>query len=146
METEELNRKCKAISLEEETVSKIAISDIMNGKGRELVYGCLLDRVLHPKGVNREGLKSTLQQVWRTTAEVKIESLGSKMFMFKLTPEADKGRVLAGRPWHFELALVVLKEPSGIREITKQSFTHSAFWVQFHNVPVGCMEQGTRNN
>ena len=105
--------------------------------------GCLLDRVLHPRGVNREGLKSTLQQVWRTAAEVKIESLGSKMFMFKFTLEADKGRVLAGRPWHFELALVVLKEPSGIREITKQSFTHSAFWVQFHNVPVGCMEQGT---
>ena len=42
METEELNRKCKAISLEEETVSKIAISDIMKSKGRELVDGVSL--------------------------------------------------------------------------------------------------------
>lgn len=65
------------------------------------------------------------------------------MFIFKFAFEADKRRVLSGGPWHFERALIVLTEPSGIGEITKQSFTHSAFWIQFHNVPIGCMEQGT---
>lgn len=63
--------------------------------------------------------------------------------MFKFASEADKRRVLSGGPWHFERALIVLKEPSGIGEITKQVFTHSAFWVQLHNIPVGCMEQET---
>lgn len=56
MEIEELICKCKAISLEEEIVSKITISDIMKGKWIELVDGCLLDRVLHPRGFNKEGL------------------------------------------------------------------------------------------
>lgn len=36
------------------------------------------------------------------------------------------------------------KKPSGIREITKQSFMHSTFWVQLHNVPVRCTEQEVR--
>lgn len=72
--------------------------------------------------------------------EVKIESLGSKISMFKFTLEVDKKRVLLGGPWHFERALIILKEPSGIGEITKQSFTHSDFWVQLHNVLVGCRD------
>lgn len=143
METEELIRKCKAITLEEDKTSRVAMGEIMKGKGKKLVAGSLLGRVLHPRGVSREGLKSALQQVWRTAEGFRVESLGSKTFLFKFASEADKRRILSGGPWHFECALIVLKEPSGIGEITKQAFTHSAFWVQLHNLPVGCMEQET---
>ncbi|KAL9444112.1 hypothetical protein AB3S75_017317 [Citrus x aurantiifolia] len=143
METEELIRKCKAITLEDDKTSRVAIGEIMKGKGKKLVAGSLLGRVLHPRGVSREGLKSALQQVWRTAEGFRVESLGSKTFLFKFASEADKRRVLSGGPWHFERALIVLKEPSGIGEITKQAFTHSAFWVQLHNLPLGCMEQET---
>lgn len=143
METEELICKCKAITLEEDKTSRVSIGEIMKGKGKKLVVGSLLGRVLHPRGVSREGLKSALQQVWRTTEGFRVESLGSKTFLFKFASEADKKRVLSGGQWHFERALIVLKEPSGIGKITKQAFTHSAFWVQLHNLPVGCMEQET---
>ena len=34
--------------------------------------------------------------------EVKIESLGDNIFMFKFALEADKRRVLAGHHWHFD--------------------------------------------
>lgn len=64
--------------------------------------GCLLGKVLHPRGVNREGLRSVLQQVWRITEGFKVESLGSKTFMFKFASKAYKRRVLLGGPWHFE--------------------------------------------
>lgn len=47
------------------------------------------------------------------------------MFMFKFASESDKMRVLSRGPWHFERALIVLKEPSDIKEITKQSFTYA---------------------
>ncbi|KAK9178519.1 hypothetical protein WN943_027710 [Citrus x changshan-huyou] len=143
METEELIRRCKAITLRESEKSRVAIGDVMKGKGRKLVTGCLLGKVLHPRGVSREGIKSALQQVWKTAEGFKVESLGSKTFVFKFASEADKKRVLSRGPWHFERALIVLKEPSGIGEIAKQSFTQSAFWVQLHNVLVGCMEQET---
>lgn len=70
---------------------------------------CLLRKVLHLRGVSREGLKSALQQVWKTAEGFKVESLGSKTFMFKFASEADKRRVLSGGSWHFEGMLMVLK-------------------------------------
>ncbi|KAL9438498.1 hypothetical protein AB3S75_024216 [Citrus x aurantiifolia] len=84
-----------------------------------------------------------MQHVWRTMREVKIESLGDNMFMFKFNAEEDKKRIMAGGPWHFNRALIVLKEPSGIRDITQQAFTHASFWVQICNVPIMCMEKET---
>ena len=48
---------------------------------------------------------------------------------------------MAGGPWHFNRALIVLKEPSGIGNMRKQAFTHAAFWIQIHNVPLACMER-----
>lgn len=137
------NCKCKAIILEEEKKSRVVRSDIMKDKERKLVVECLLGKVFHLRGVNKEGLKSALQQVWGIVEEVKIESLGTKMFMFKFAFESDKRRVLSRGPWHFERALIVLKEPSDIKEIIKHSFTHTGIWVQFHNIPIGCIEQDT---
>ena len=67
METEKLIRKCKAINLGEGEKSRVAIGDVMKGKGRKLVSGCLLGKVLHPRGVSKEGIKLALQQVWKTT-------------------------------------------------------------------------------
>lgn len=55
METEELIRKCKAITLEEDKTSRVAIGEIMKGKGKKLVAGCLLGKVLHPRGVQQRG-------------------------------------------------------------------------------------------
>ncbi|KAH9724503.1 putative reverse transcriptase/RNA-dependent DNA polymerase [Citrus sinensis] len=52
METKELIRKCKAINLGEGENSRVAIGEVMKGKGRKFVFGCLLGKVLHPRGVN----------------------------------------------------------------------------------------------
>lgn len=48
---------------------------------------------------------------------------------------------MAGGPWHFDRALIVFKEPSGIRNMKKEEFTHVVFWVQIHNVSIMCMER-----
>ena len=70
----------------------------------------------------------------------KIKSLGNNIFMFKFGLEAYKQKVMAGRPWHFDRTLIMLKEPSEIRNMRKKEFTHAAFWVQIHNIPIICME------
>ena len=61
--------------------------------------------------------------------------------MFRFAKEADKKRVLTGGLWHFDRALIVLTEPNGIGEVTKQSFIRTSFWVQTRNVPIACMEK-----
>ncbi|KAK9187829.1 hypothetical protein WN944_019228 [Citrus x changshan-huyou] len=111
METDELIQKCRAITLEDEEEDKVSFAGKMKAKGAETVERCLLGNVLIKRVVNKEGLQVTMQQVWRTVREVKIENLGDNIFMFKFALEADKRRVLVGGPWHFDRALIVPIEP-----------------------------------
>ncbi|KAK9190351.1 hypothetical protein WN943_018955 [Citrus x changshan-huyou] len=86
MDTEKLMRRCKSITLKEEEE----------------------DAVLD---VNKDGLRYAMQQAWKTTKEIKVESLGDNIFVFKFAVEHDKKRVLTEGPWHFDKALIVLVEP-----------------------------------
>ncbi|KAH9658540.1 hypothetical protein KPL70_023537 [Citrus sinensis] len=141
MDTDELIRKCKAITIREEDKSRVTLEASMKAKKEKALANCLVGKVLLTRVVNKEGMKIALQQVWRTFKEVEIESLGNNIFMFKFAEEADKKRVLTGGPWHFDRALIVLTEPRGIGEVIKQSFTHISFWIQIRNVPLACMEK-----
>lgn len=100
-----------------------------------------MGKVLTNRSVNKEGLKIALQQAWQNIREVKIESLGDNVFMFKFAMEVDKRRVLMNGPWHFNNALIVFIEPIGIGDISKEPFTHTSFWVQLQNVPIICMDK-----
>lgn len=119
METEELIRKCQAITLEGEEADKFIFAGQMKEKGSKAVAGCLVGKILLARGVNREGLKTVLDQAWRTVHDFKVESLGSNIFVFKFLSEADKKRVFNRGPWHFDRALMVLQEPKGIGSIKK---------------------------
>lgn len=86
-----------------------------------------------------------MQQAWRTVREVKIESMGDSTFLFKFASEEENKRVFIGGPWYFDRALLVLSEPAGIGDIKNQSFTHTTFWVQIHNIPHNVYEQGSNS-
>ena len=79
-----------------------------------------------------------MQQAWRIVKEVKIESMGDNIFLFKFATEEEKKRVFmgGGGAWHFHRSLLVLYELEGIGDIKDQSFTHISFWVQVHNIPI----------
>lgn len=143
MDTEELIRKCQAIVLKEEEEDTVQLREGMKATGAKLAANCLIGKVMLNRGVNREGLKTAMNQAWRTAREVKIESMGDNVFLFKFANAVDRKRILKGGPWHFDRALLVLAEPSGIGDIQKQSFTHTSFWVQIHNIPIMCMARET---
>ena len=99
MDTEELVRKCSAITLQEEEKDKITMLGSMRETGLKLVANCLVGKVVLNKGINTEGLRAALQQVWRTIKEFKVESVGNNIFIFKFNSEEEKksvhGRALA---------------------------------------------------
>ncbi|KAL9420044.1 hypothetical protein AB3S75_037757 [Citrus x aurantiifolia] len=140
MNTEELIRKCQEISLSGEGRGSVSLEKIKVG-GKKIEDGCLVGKVMVNREVKSVGLKAALQHVWRTIREVQIEEMGDNVFIFIFGTEADKRNILAGGPWHFYRTLIALVEPSGIGEITKQSFTHVSFWVQLYNVPIMCMNE-----
>lgn len=57
---------------------------------------------------------------------MKFENLGNNIFSFKFGLEADKQKVMAGGPWHFDRGLIMLKEPNEIGNMRKQEFTHAS--------------------
>lgn len=113
----------------------------MKIKGEEVTANCLVGKVLLSRSINREGLKAAMQIAWRPIKEVKIESLGDNIFLFKFASEEEKKRVFMGGLWHFDIALIVLTEPTGIGDIKNQSFTHATFWVQIQNISIMCMNK-----
>lgn len=98
METEELIRRYRSITLEEAEGNKFSFKGKLREKGVQIMAGCLIGKVLHTRGVNTEGLRTALSQVWQTKKEVKIEKLGENIFIFKFGNEADKKRILTGGP------------------------------------------------
>ncbi|KAH9698768.1 DUF4283 domain-containing protein [Citrus sinensis] len=141
MDTEELLRKCQAVVSKEEETDIVTFMGQMKIKGEEVAANSLVGKVLLSRSINREGLKVAMQTAWRTVKEVKIESVGDNIFLFKFASEEEKKRVLMGGLWHFDRALIVLTEPTGIGDIKNQSLTHTTFWVQIHNIPIMCMNK-----
>lgn len=139
----ELIRRYRAIKITEAEEGKATFKSTMKSKGERIVAGCLVEKVVTNKSVNKEGLRIALQQAWQNKKEVKVESLGDNVFMFKFEAEVDKRTALTGGPWHLARALIVFIEPKGIGNIARQSFTYVSFWVQLQNVPIICMDRET---
>lgn len=129
MDAEELIKKCQAVALKEEDEDIVTFMGRMKIKGGKIATNSFVGNVILTKGVNREGLKAAMQQAWKIVKEVKIESLGENIFLFKFSYEEDKKRILIRGSWHFDRVLLVLSEPIGIGDIKEQSFTHTSFWV-----------------
>lgn len=51
--------------------------------GERVAANCLVGKVLLRRGINKEGLKTAMQLAWRTVKEVKVESMGDNIFLFK---------------------------------------------------------------
>ncbi|KAH9769036.1 hypothetical protein KPL71_011840 [Citrus sinensis] len=116
MHTEELIHRCKSITLKKEEEDAVMFIGGMKKKGERVAAHCLVGKILLNRDVNKDGLRYVMQQAWKTTKEIKVESLGDNIFVFKFAVKQDKKRVLTKGPWHFEKALIVLVEPCMVKE------------------------------
>lgn len=63
---------------------------------RKRSANCLVGKVMLTQSINKEGLKAAMQQAWKRVKEVKIESIGDNIFLFKFATEEEKKRVFMG--------------------------------------------------
>lgn len=141
MDDDELIRRCEAITLKSEEENMISFAGRMKTKEEKLAAHCLVGKILHARSVPREGLSVTIEQAWRSTKALKMESVGDNIFIFKFASASEKKRILYEGPWHFNRSLMIPAEPTGVGDIKKQDFTHTSFWVQIHNMPLMCMDK-----
>ena len=141
MNDDELIHRCEAITLKSEEENIISFAGRMKTKWEKLAAHCLVGKILHARSVPCEGLKAAMQQAWRSTKELKVESAGDNIFIFKFALASEKKIILYGGPWHFDKSLMILAEPTGVGDIKNKAFTHTFFWVQIHNMPLMCMDK-----
>ena len=60
MDTDELIRKCKAITIREEDKSRVTLEASMKAKKEKALANCLVGKVLLMRVVNKEGMKIAL--------------------------------------------------------------------------------------
>ena len=84
MDTEELIKKCKVISLDGDKRGKVTLRSKMKEKGEKILAGCLVEKVLLNREVKKESFKVALLPVWKTMKDVKIEEIGENVFIFSI--------------------------------------------------------------
>ena len=60
MDTDELIRKCKVITIREEDKSRVTLEASMKAKKEKALANCLVGKVLLTRGVNKKGMKIAL--------------------------------------------------------------------------------------
>lgn len=63
----------------------------MEEKGLKIAANCLVGKIALNKGVHI-GLRATMQQVWRSIKEFKVESPRNNVFIFKFNSKEEKKR------------------------------------------------------
>lgn len=54
----------------------------------------LAEEILLIRGINKEGLKTAMQQAWKMVKEVKTERMRDNIFLFKFGSKEEKKRIL----------------------------------------------------
>jgi hypothetical protein len=102
---------------------------------------CLVGRLGVPKKLNKEAFKAILLRIWRPVGTVLFKEVQENLWLFEFEEEADKQKVMAGRPWSYDRTLLILNEFDGRLAPDQLDFTLSPIWVQIHNMPLGCMNR-----
>lgn len=54
----------------------------------------MAEEILLIRGINKEGLKTAMQQAWKMVKEVKTERMRDDIFLFKFGSKEEKKRIL----------------------------------------------------
>lgn len=65
-------------------------------KRERTAANCLAEKILLVRGINKEGLKTVMQQAWKMVKEVKTERMRDNIFLFKFGSKEEKKRILIG--------------------------------------------------
>ncbi|XP_050223079.1 uncharacterized protein LOC126673130 [Mercurialis annua] len=69
--------------------------------GEQKVANSLFGKVLSTKKINRDGIISTVNFLWKTRKPMVVEAVGDNHFICQFESQEDRRRVLTGGPWKF---------------------------------------------
>lgn len=113
----------------------------LKDKGKNKLALCLVGKIMTTKLVNKWVFFDVMSMIWRVNGGVETEALEGNIFALHFKTAEDRQRILMGRPWYFDRAIVIFEEPTGTGDIRSMRFASARFWIQIHNVPLICMSE-----
>lgn len=124
------NKKISIPLGEEEVIEEDTIKE-----QRSLVGKICLDR-----GISKEVIQTTMGKIWSLSKSTSFKEVEKNLFIITFSIEAEKQRVLLGKPWLFDNSLFALQPFDGEKQITKTKFNTEQFWVQLQDLHVCYMK------
>ncbi|XP_050211413.1 uncharacterized protein LOC126661603 [Mercurialis annua] len=138
----ELSSLCQSLTLcDDEDIVECDLNAEAKSVGEQKVALSLFGKILSTKTINRDGIISTLNFIWRTKEPLVMEVVGNNIFVVHFQLMEDRRRILCGGPWKFQDHLIVLEIPVGLGNYRESSFDKVSFWVQIHNLPLMCLNK-----
>lgn len=101
----------------------------------------LIGKILSDKNINKKAVVTTIRKGWNLGEDTEIMEMKDDSLVFSFPTMKDKERMLRGRPWTFQGAIMSIQEWSEYMVVDDVSFDKIPFWVQFHNLPLGLLEE-----
>lgn len=95
-------------------------------------------KFLTKRALNMEAIAKTFKLLWKTRKGFKIRDMGDQRVLFAFPEASDIDSVLQGEPWTFDKHLVALQRMDRSDAIRSLGFNLTSFWVQVHDLLVGC--------
>ncbi|GMY35015.1 putative ribonuclease h protein [Fagus crenata] len=116
---------------EDEMEIKEDWSSMLRGQG----HLCVTVKVISDHRFNRDALKQTLRSIWRISKGMVFKDAPDNMLLVEFFDAGDKERVLIGRPWSFDMCLLLVTPLDGDVQPSKLEMNLVPFWVQIHDLP-----------
>lgn len=132
--------RIRKLVLTEEEALEIAVPESLEGSKprRFLVVG----RLLTAKTYNKDSLMGTMKSLWTSRKSLSEKTRiwacaleGSDRVLFSFQFEADRRRMLAGCPWHFDKALLALSATGGRVDPQLINLSVQFFWIRVRSIP-----------
>lgn len=110
-------------------------------RGKHRIERVVVGKIFARRPINRDTLHFNLPKILRSWGRTEVDIVGHNLFVVSFSLETDKMTTLEEGTWHFYNSLMILKQTEAMQTPTDVVFDEVSMWVQFHNVPLTCMEE-----
>ncbi|KAJ8444151.1 hypothetical protein Cgig2_030971 [Carnegiea gigantea] len=80
-------------------------------------------------------MKIVLKSIWKPLKGMAVREMDENVFLFQFFSKKDKDYVLKEGPWAFDGHVLLLKEWTGLEQLSEIKFDKACFWVDAYDVP-----------
>ncbi|XP_042950099.1 uncharacterized protein LOC122282213 [Carya illinoinensis] len=137
--TEGLMAQWRKLKLTEEEEEVVEIAQNGNEEIKHKGEKSLIGKVCPDRSVSKTLISNTMAKIWRISKRAVFQEVERNTFVISFETHVDMYRILEGKPWFFYSSLFVLVPYKGKLCLRDMAFDKETFWLQIHNLPLGCM-------